>query len=345
MKRTLLLLLAISCLFTACDQDDLSEPLSDVLYVQNDGAQMPAYIYGNGANKDFIIVIHGGPGGTGLEYRAGQYAEDLEEKYAMVYWDQRGQGMSQGRYDEADVTVEQMAEDLEKLILVIQAKYGGDLNIFLLGHSWGGTLGTAFLLDSDRQALVTGWIEADGAHDIPRLNNLAINMFLTIGTEQIALGNSTDKWQEIIDFANSIDTNNITTEQSGEINGKAGKAEEALANDGFIHSGGGFSSLNSALPPTNPLTAFLSGNVTSNLLLKEVEVLSMTDRLSEITIPCLFLWGKYDFVVSPGLGADAFAKVNTTDKKLVIFQNSGHSPMDNEPTLFVQEVVEFVDAH
>jgi len=59
---------------------------------------MPAYLYGNFDSKTFIVLLHGGPGGNGLEYRSGKYAEMLEEQFAMVYWDQRGQGNSRGNY-------------------------------------------------------------------------------------------------------------------------------------------------------------------------------------------------------------------------------------------------------
>ena len=71
----------------------------------------------------------------------------------------------------------------------------------------------------------------------------------------------------------------------------------------------------------------------------------LTDKLDQITIPCQFLWGKYDFVVPPALGQSAFNLVNTTSKEIVIFEHSGHSPMNNEPVLFVQEVCDFVELY
>ena len=51
------------------------------------------------------------------------------------------------------------------------------------------------------------------------------------------------------------------------------------------------------------------------------------------------------FVVPPALGEDAFEKVSSDVKKLVIFESSGHSPMSNEPDLFVDEVLSFINSN
>ncbi len=339
--------LIISSLFTSisCNKEKLSE-LSDVIYVRNNGADMPAYIYGNGVEKVFIIVLHGGPGGNGLEYRYGQYAEDLEEKFAMVYWDQRGQGMAQGNYDDEDVTISQMANDLYCLVLILKHKYGNDIKPFIMGHSWGGTLGSYFMITDDYQELVSGWIEVDGAHDIPKLNIEAVKMFRNIATEQISDRNSVNAWQDILEWANEIDTANISNDMSGEINTKAYEAEELLKESGIVLRSGSKPSISSILfSPNNSITSSISGNFTGNHLNDEIESTSLTDRLQLIQKPCLFLWGKYDFVVPPQLGIDAFNNVNTTDKRIVIFNNSGHSPMDNEPKQFVSEIVNFIETY
>ncbi len=68
MKKALIYIV-ICILFASCDKDNLSGTLNDVLYVQHQSASTPAYIHGNGGSKVFIVVLHGGPGGNGLEYR------------------------------------------------------------------------------------------------------------------------------------------------------------------------------------------------------------------------------------------------------------------------------------
>ncbi|MDC1221276.1 alpha/beta hydrolase [Salibacteraceae bacterium] len=341
--RSLLIILSVLTAFTSCQKTDLGG-LRETIYVKNNGADMPVYVRGNGASKCFVILVHGGPGGNGLEYSVGKSQKLMEEEMAFAYWDQRGQGMAQGYYTSNEVTVSQMANDLKAVVLTMKAHYGDDSKIFILGHSWGGTLGTKFMIDSNNQQLVSGWIEADGAHDIPKLNIDGVKLFRKVAAEQIAEGNSTNAWTDILDWANDINTNSISVAEGGEINEKAYEAEELLLNDGVLASGDD-NSYAPLLSPTNLLTSTITGNLTSGLLDPEVESTSLTDSLYKITIPCLFLWGKYDFVVAPQLGVDAYNLVSSNDKTLVVFQESGHSPMVNEPELFAQEIIDFVEKH
>lgn len=331
-------MLTITCI--SCQKSDPIE-LSETIYVKNDGAEMPVYIRGNGASNTFLVILHGGPGGNGLEYHLGTYAEQLESSYALAYWDQRGQGMAQGHFSSESLNMDQMTDDLRAVIFVLKERYGQDIRVFLLGHSWGGTLGTAFLLNDSNEAMVNGWIESDGAHDIPKLNIESVKLFQQVADEQISLGNSVDSWKSFLEWANGIDTNSITLDQGGEINTKAYEAEQLLLDDGILEDPD--PSFPPLIGPTNQLTSYLMGNFTSATLEEEIENTSLTSQLNGIKVPCLFLWGKYDFVVPPQLGIDALNQVNTTDKELIIFQYSGHSPMDNEPDLFVSSIRDFVD--
>ena len=73
----------------------------------------------------------------------------------------------------------------------------------------------------------------------------------------------------------------------------------------------------------------------------------LSDDLEKITIPSLLLWGRYDFVVAPTLGEEALVKLGTPeeDKSLIIFNDSGHSPMQEEPTLFMNALLDFIEQY
>jgi len=337
LTKTIVLFLSIN--FIACDNEDLAS-LEDIIYVRNNKADMPAYIYGNGNSEVFIVVLHGGPGGNGLEYRLGAYAEDLEQQYAMVYWDQRGQGMSQSNGSKSLITIEQLANDLEKLLLVLKDRYGESNKFILMGHSWGGTLGSYFMVNEKRQQLVDAWIEVDGAHDIPKLSNDAIDMIRDIGQGEISSGRSEDAWQELLDWTSKITPDSLSF-YTGSINQKAWEAIGLLQDDGIIQEAD-FTSLEE-LRPMSIITSTISGLRTGNLLFEEAEEISLTDELYKITKPCLFLWGRYDFVVPPQLGEDAFKNVSSDIKFLYFFEKSGHSPMSSEGGLFVKRVVDFIE--
>lgn len=340
----ILFLIFNSVFLSACENETDLEAIKDTIHVNHEGALMPVYIYGNAIPKKMLIVVHGGPGGNGLEYRFGEYSDILENEMLVAYWDQRGQGMSQGKYDEGAITVQQMANDLEAVVLSVKKKYGEDFQVFLLGHSWGGMLGTKFMVEPNKARHVAGWIEANGAHDIPFLNKEAIKMFKLVSEEQILQGNSIDEWQRIKDWAESIDENDISVEQGGEINSKGFEVEGFLSNDGLIDQGNpGQGDLKLTLfSPINWAKSAITGSYTANVLDTEVESTSLTSQLNKITSPCLFIYSKYDFVVPPALGEDAYNKVSSTNKKLVILERSGHSSMASEPQLFTKAILDFV---
>ncbi len=344
-RRVTILLLLMIGMFS-CKKEDFSL-LSDVIYVRNAGADMPAYVYGNASRKTFIILLHGGPGNNALDFRTSVSARKLEKKYAIVYWQQRGQGSSEGKFDRENMTIDLMTEDLYVLIKVLKYKYGNNLKLFLLGHSWGGELGTAFLIKKNYQNQIKGWIEVDGAHDIPKINKEAVRMFLNIGSEQIKLNNSKEKWQAVISYVKQIDTNNISIKTGRELNRKAHAVERYLLNDNVLQKPAGktMSDIN-IMYHQDFLTGILSVMYTyimNDKFYNEIETTSFTDELYKIKIPSLFLWGKYDFVVPSQLGVDAYNKVNTNNKEWHIFDKSGHFPMENQADEFVSVVTRFID--
>ncbi|MEX0275805.1 MAG: alpha/beta fold hydrolase, partial [Flavobacteriaceae bacterium] len=75
------------------------------------------------------------------------------------------------------------------------------------------------------------------------------------------------------------------------------------------------------------------------------EKVSYTNRLQEITIPSLVLWGKYDMIVPTVYAQEAFENLGSNDKELFIFQKSAHSPMFTEPDVFAEKVINFINQH
>lgn len=343
--KKILLLTSLLCLFS-CKKEQNLEKVNETIYVRHQGADMPVYMRGNVSSKVIMLVVHGGPGGNGLEYRTGPWTIELESNYGVAYWDQRGQGMSQGQYDRSRVTVAQMAADMDAVIQVLKHKYGNDVSIFAFGHSWGGTLTAKFMTTGNLQHSVKGWIESNGAHDLPKNDIESVKLFRKVANEQITLGNSADKWQGIKTWADGIDTNAITNAISGEINSKAFEVEEWLMADGILNARAtGGNSGAGIFSPINPLSSQLNGSLTNLALSNELLTTTLTSQLNKVTIPVLVLTGKYDFVVAPALSDDTFNLVSSTSKKLVVFEKSGHSPMSHEPVKYTSELIQFMRAN
>ena len=335
LRTALIVLMVLS--FFSCSRDDAFSNLSDTLFVRHKDADMPAYIHGNGSEKVFLITLHGGPGGLGLGLR-GTAFKNIENTYAVVYFDQRGSGMSQGGYSENEINIDIMAEDVLALVKVMKRKYGSDSRFFLLGHSWGGTLGTAILLKDQNEFL--GWIPVDGTHNPKDMYREYIANFEQVANEQIELGNSIPFWESVHDLILDVDIT-FNRNDISRLNSKAFEAENKLANDTIINrpdgSGDPFFKYN--------LMTFLWNirNIQSIIDPDIQGILSYTNRLSEIQIPSLILWGKHDMVVPILFAQEAYDNLGSIDKKIVIFEKSGHVPMTSEANQFAEEVIRFID--
>ncbi len=341
MKNLSYILFALCFCVVSCSKQE-SETF-DHFFFRSDDADLFVEVNGNISSNTFILLLHGGPGGGGEGYNEGYYVDELEKDYAMVYLDQRGNGASTGDYDKESLTIAQNSRDVYQLTRFLKAKYGDDISLFLAGHSWGGLTTCHALVNTEIQSELKGWIEIDGAHDYILSDIEAIKLFQEFATVEIAAGNNLSFWNPVLETVNAMDTLNITDEDQGYLNSTAFEAEKVLpiADPELADSG----------PPYNLDSpslglAISSANSIGNVILNDDSyTYALTDRLGEITLPSLFLWGKYDLVVPPALGVSAFNLVNTTEKELVIFEASGHSPMSNEPELFVEEVKDFVERY
>jgi pimeloyl-ACP methyl ester carboxylesterase len=149
-----------------------------------------------------------------------------------VYFDQRGSGMAQGNYSENGITIDIMAEDVLALVKVIKQKYGSDSRFFLLGHSWGGTLGIATLLKDQQEFL--GWIQVDGTPNPRDLYLEYIANFERVAAEQIDIGNSIPFWELVNDLLLDVDPE-FNRDDIPRLNNRAFEAEEKLNNDNLIN--------------------------------------------------------------------------------------------------------------
>lgn len=336
---------------TSCQKEEItiSTQATDRFFLRNKGASMPVRVYGNTASKTYLIMVHGGPGGDAIEYRViKSLTNKVEAKYAVVYWDQRNSGISQGGANGQFRNVADFVEDFEKLIQVLKYRYGADISIFVNGHSWGGHLTPAFLQKRNNQYSVKGWIHTDGAHNIPLLNQYALEKMLEQADIELAAQRNVDKWTEIKNYCLTVKPP-FTIEHSTKINDYGFKAESILAEvpetsytaqerlQTYAHEQVPLTQL-LLRPLGNPAVQALAEHLFSS------NTTELSDNMDKITIPTLILFGKYDFVCPPKLGEDVENRIKSTYKRKVIFPQSGHSPMAGaDEEVYWNEVIAFMD--
>lgn len=329
-------------LFSSCTKEDVfSDNASSHFFLKNNNAIMPVEVKGNTNSKVFMIILHGGPGDSGIQgFGDNGVFKKLEEQYAIVYFDQRCAGLSQGNCDPKTLQVSDFVEDIDKLILVLEAIYGTDLSLFLLGHSWGATLGLDYLINGSEKQKIKGFIQSDGSHNIPKLFIEQKDILSFYANQQISLGNNINKWQRILDEITNADP--TIEDGRGIILNNTYTTEELFTSVDSVSLSSLSLSFGSYLGGIFQITVNESIN---SEFVKNLFEYNISNQLNQIETPIALYWGKFDLVHPPNMAMDIFSNLGSTGKEIFFFSKSFHSPMINENELYQTKVKEFIEMY
>jgi pimeloyl-ACP methyl ester carboxylesterase len=292
-------------------------------------------IRGNDMNNPVLLFLAGGPGGSELVMTR-RYLAELEQHFVVVNWDQPGAGKSYNAVEIATLTPERYVADAYELTQTLRERFHQD-KIYVLGESWGSILGV--------------WLVQ--AH--PDL------FYAFISTGQMV--NTTE--DDVMGYEFAI---NVLTEQ-----GKTEQAETLRRNlappytgDGmalryiaYITVLDGYMRANAQGEGGNPNLLFDSLAAPEYGLLDKVnwvrglsdgftEVypqiadLDFTTQATQFELPVYFIVGRWDVNAMTSLTEEYFSVIEAPDKQLIWFENSGHTPMVEEPAHFVEVMVNSV---
>jgi len=115
-------------------------------FIEVNGTKLHAETFGDPANP-VIIFIHGGPGG---DYRGLLRLKDLQDAYFLVFWDQRGTGLSR-RHDPDKISTDIYIGDLDAIIDKYRRTPTDKINF--IAHSWGAQIATFYINDDLQRAM------------------------------------------------------------------------------------------------------------------------------------------------------------------------------------------------
>ena len=114
--------------------------LSERVTVAIGGIPQSMFIRSVDPANPVLLFLHGGPGMPEF-FMERDYPTGLERHFTMVWWEQRGAGMSFSTdIPPETMTMERMIADTIEVADHLRARFGQD-RIILLGHSWGSYLG------------------------------------------------------------------------------------------------------------------------------------------------------------------------------------------------------------
>ncbi len=344
--KTNLIITAVSLLMIiSCQKEEIKigKNISETFYVENSGASMRVLVEGNTASKTILLFVHGGPGSSSYAYNSDYISQNIEDKYAVVYWDQRNAGATQGNNNGDQLNLKTMTTDLKKVIQVLKHRYGKDASVFILGHSFGGMLTASFLTTEQNQDLVKGWIMCSGSHNYPFNNELSKSGLIFFANQQIALGKRVAQWTEILNYCNSLPNVNFTKDQADKLNEYSSDTEsyfdEIMPVSVVDLIRANAIKQNYAITSTY-LNSLYSQNANINNELADYE---LSSQLNKITIPVLTIYGKYDLTCPPALGDDVYNRIGSINKFQYILPNSSHVGMLQDEVLFCNSVNSFIE--
>ncbi len=114
--------------------------LSEKVFVDINGVRQGMFIVSRDTTNPVLLFLHGGPGMPEC-FLAERYPPGLEQDFTVVWWDQRGAGLSyRADIDPATMTVDQIVADTLAVTDYLRDRFGHD-KVYLVGHSGGSFIG------------------------------------------------------------------------------------------------------------------------------------------------------------------------------------------------------------
>lgn len=298
------------------------------------GMEQSLWFRGEDRGNPALILLHGGPG-TSESALFRHYNADLERRFLMVYWEQRGTGRSyHAGLPPGTMTIAQLLRDLDEVVDLVRRRFRKE-KVILLGHSWGTVLGTIYA--SRHPEKVMAYIGVAQIADVPEGHRVS---------QEFALGEAIKR-----DNARAV----AALEKIGPRPGSADQMLElgtwverfgGTFHRGTFHRGLSTGSLIRTALKTDEanlvdLVRFGQGNRFSlDHLWDEFSTMKLSDRYLDFQVPVFFLLGRHDQSVPSELAERYFRAIRAPCKQLVWFEHSAHNPPFEEPQRFNRVVEE-----
>lgn len=307
-----------------------SGSISTIEKVMLGGLEQYLIIRGADSLKPVMLFLHGGPGSPEFTFM-NNTNQAIENDFVMVYWEQRGAGMSYSK----DIPVESMnlaqfISDTRELSELLALRFKQD-KIYIMGHSWGSFLGilTAYqhpelfhayfgigqvCYQYKGERISFDWVkeQADKSK-----NENAIEALTEISFPD-SLANS-DIWMDFL----MVERNYVTQFGGGvlhDINGMWPVIKMVLNAKEYT-----FSEKMNYMP-----ASFFS----IKHLWPDVININMFNDIDSMQVPVYIFQGKYDYQTPSSIAKEFFDQLKAPEKEFFFFENSAHSPMMEEVDKF-----------
>ncbi|MEM6927977.1 MAG: alpha/beta hydrolase [Myxococcota bacterium] len=310
----------------------------DAFFVRRAGADLPVWRQGVD-DSDTVVLMTQGSGASGRIYDWFESFERIEEEVAVVYWDLRGAGVSQGNPADDSLTVDDMILDLDLVRDAVVERYAPE-RLVLMGHSLGGGLSLGYLRDAEAREGVDGYIDIAGARHAEDAYDAVRDVMIAVA-EAEGLDEVTAFYEAQIDIPQGPDRL-VHAENTVTIN--AARGFDQAASDGALASFVAGRGLGTSVAGGFDILGYL-GNTSRFVRRFDFGTMNFDDRdLAEIDVPTQFVTGRFDLSVPPEFSEATFEALDP-DRRPADFVEleAGHWPMFDAPDGFAEAVLDFLD--
>jgi pimeloyl-ACP methyl ester carboxylesterase len=299
--------------------------ISEKIYVNINGSSQGMFIQSKDETNPVLLFLHGGPGMPEY-FLTERYPTGLENDFTVVWWDQRGAGLSfQAGIPNESMTVEQIISDTLAVTNYLRNRFGKE-KIYLMGHSGGSFFG----------------IQA--AARAPELYHAYIGM----GQITFQLKSETLAYDYMLkQYKENENTRMVRKLEAAQptVTGPLPLSYDLLRDDAMHSLGIGTTRDMKSVITGVFLPSLLSrqytiaekvnlwrGKVLSRRLLRDqVFATDLTLQVKELDLPVYFFSGIYDYTTNYTLSKDYYDKLQAPLKGFYTFGQSAHSPFFEEP--------------
>ena len=304
--------------------------ISERVTVEIGGIPQGMFIQSADYSNPVLLFLHGGPGMVEF-FMEQEYPTGLHEHFTMVWWEQRGAGMSfSADIPPETMTLDRMIADAIEVADYLRTRFGQD-RIILLGHSWGAYLG----------------IQVAAA---------APDRFLAyVGMGQIAyqLRSEVMARDHLLDLYRAQgDTGMVRRLEAAPVSMQDGASDAWMRlRDRAMHQAG--------VGHMREMTSVVTGiflpmwRVRAYTLPEKIDIWrgkawsrpffwddlirdDLTARLTTFDLPIYILAGRHDYTTNSELSRAYFDAIEAPVKGFYLFDESAHSPLFEEPELATQ---------
>ncbi|WP_373551169.1 alpha/beta hydrolase [Haliscomenobacter sp.] len=302
----------------------LAGSISEKIHININGLDQGMFIKSKDVKHPVLLYLHGGLPDYFLTQK---YPTGLEDYFTVVWWEQRGSGLSyRANIPPASMTLEQMIADTKQVTNYLRKRFGQE-KIYLMAHS-GGT-----------------FIGIQVAAQVPELYHAYIGvaqMSAQLKSESLAYD------YMLKQFKKQGNKKMVRKLESAPVTLTDGIPDAYLyLRDEAMHSLG--------IGTTHAMHSIFTGIFLPSLACREYTLMEkinmwrgksrsgvsslwdkmlvtdMAKQVPALAIPVYFFHGIYDYTVSYHLAKDYFEQLKAPIKGFYTFRQSAHSPLFEEP--------------